>query len=135
MKKIFYIICLLFITSMTSQAQEMSNKDNGMAYESYGMTYAEKEKEMMTKDPLIASGKFLKNSATFDAICVGLSVGAASVLVATQTSNNNDTKKVGGFVSGVIGVTALACYVVSVKYKWKSGKCLEFYGNSIKYKF
>ena len=88
---------------------------------------------------LALSGKYLRESANWDFAFIGCAVAASGTIIATQIigndKENDEIKNVGYLCGGVLGAWATLSYLMKVRYKWKSGKCLELYGNGIRYSF
>ena len=126
MKKFLWlIVCLMTMVSVKAQ------KLNSI------------ETQSIKKDSIAASltlsGKYLKESATWDYVFVGCAIGASGTILATQIiANNNKNEEVrnlGYLCGGMLAAWATFGYIMKVQYKWKSGKCLELYGNGVRVTF
>lgn len=137
MKKwIMALVCLMtmVISANAQKSSVYSQKSNDFSL------YAEKnitndDMYHITKEEAASielAGKYLKKSATFDALSLGFfAIGGAGVAVAASLDADEEYYK----LAGVFGVASIVCQIAKIQYKWKSGKTLELYGNGVRLTF
>lgn len=123
MKKLLWLIVCLVTMVVSANAENYDNDIYNFA------------KNDSVSPNIAISGKYLKRSATYEGISIGVAAVGAGLAIVASNCDNDDTKKLLNCSSIICGVSAFGIYCMHIQYKWKSGKCLELYGNTIRYTF
>lgn len=121
---IMAIVCLMTMV-LSAKAQTISSYQESANDSVY----------VLTDSTVTLAGYYLKKSAIYDAASLGC-IGLGGLVAMAGGFCEKDCDKDACLVAaGALGVASLVCQVFKVKYKWKSGKCLELYGNGIRVTF
>lgn len=86
-------------------------------------------------DILSLSGRYLQKSSTFDYVAIGSAAAGGILAGVGATMDKIDDARPFYIAGAALGIAAIASRIISISYKSKSGKTLQFYPTNITYIF
>lgn len=127
MKPIFFLLLSLFTLSVNAQNEALGKYLNGNPVPRVNLPENQVSQNGVTKKTesnIYKAGEYLEKSAKAE--CMSLLFGAVGGGLAAFGASKSGPTQTALFVgSGVLGVASLVSFVVSIDYKFKSGKCLK----------
>lgn len=136
MKKVLWLIVCLMTMVVSANAQK-TTKFNYLDYQKTVTTIGDDTYVVVEKPkPTVElAGKYLKVSANFEIGAVTSAAVSGGLFALSANAKSESAKETYRGLAITCGGIALACYIMKVTYKWKSGKTLEVCGTNIKYTF